>query len=276
MHDKRARDILFETFWKNGWRAASDRAVTVEDFTYAKDKGYMFDAVSLSHDDVVSHLIEEREQADREALSHSFVASLGSRRLDLRSGLGSYAFALNFPRHQIATTPFTIVPSGARQCEWCGLYERQRPTEINLNVLSFERLKWGGVRRDDPVYAWLDLSLFRKAIAQRPTSADKHIMGQILKTARSMEPDATAGSLERALTGVIKSSKSERRSLIEILAICGILQPRNRSGYLGEFTFACDREQSGQHFNDWCYPAVWWRGSDGVNDTALAAFFPDL
>jgi hypothetical protein len=276
MNDKRARDILFEAFWKNGWRGDAERCVRSDDVVYAKRKGYMFETIALSHDQVVSQLIEERERADPTALSDSFLASLGGRRLDLRSALGSYAFALNFPRHEIATTPASIVPSGARRCEWCGFYEFHKPAEVDLNVLNFERHKWGGVRRDDPVYAWLDLSLFREEALQKPTNADKQIMHQILKAARSMEPRATAGSLEKALAGIFKSSKAERRVLIEILAVCGVLQPRSRGGYFGEFTLACEREHTGQHFNDWGYPAMWWRGSEGVSETALAAYFPDL
>ena len=102
------------------------------------------------------------------------------------------------------------------------------------------------------------------------------MMQKILDTARSMEPNATAGSLEKALAGILKSSKGERRVLIEILAFCGVLQPRSRSGYFGEFAFAFEREHSSQHSNDWGYPARWWRGSDRVSETAVAAFLRDL
>ena len=276
MHDKRAREILFGAFWKDGWIRDADRCVSPENFAYAKQMGYMFDPVELSHDQAVSRLIEECERADLTALSNSFLASLGSRRLDLRSALGSYAFALNFPRHDIATTPVTIVPSGARRCNWCGFYEFQNPAKFDLNQLNFERRRWGGVRHDSPVYAWLDLSLFRAEALQKPTIADKQMMHQILRTARSMEPDATASGLEKALAGIFRSSKAERRVLIEILAVSGVLQPRNKAGYFGEFTLDYERDYTGQHFNDWGYPAIWWRGSDGVSETALAAYFPDL
>jgi hypothetical protein len=146
-----------------------------------------------------------------------------------------------------------------------------------LNVLNFERHKWGGVRRDDPVYSWFDLSLFRQeTLLPQSTSADRQTMRQILETARSMQPSATAGGLEKALAGTFTSSKAERRVLIEILAVCGVLQPMSKKGYFGEFTLSCEREHTGQHFNDWGYPAMWWRGSDGVNEAALAAYFPDL
>jgi hypothetical protein len=276
MHDKQAWEILLQTFWKDGWIRDADRSISADDFAYAKRMGYMFDPIKLSHDQVVSQLIEERSRVGRIAVSNAFLASLSSRRLDLRSALGSYAFAANFPRHEIATTPAAIVPSGARRCSWCRFYEHPALAEFDLNVLNFERHKWGGVRRDNPTYAWLDLLLFRAEQLVEPTAADRQIMHRIIETARSMEPAATVSSLEKSLAGTFKSSKAERRVLIEILAVCGILQPRNRSGYFGEFTFAYEREHTGQHLNDWGYPAIWWRGSDGVSESALAAYFPDF
>lgn len=250
--------------------------VDAADFAYAKSRRYMFDPAWLSHDQAVRQLVEERERANQLALSDAFLASLGNRRLAARSGIGSYAFALNFPNHKIGTSRYTPLPSGARRCECCGLLELEEPAQIDLNVLNFERHKWGGVRRDNPIYAWLDLLLFRATPPVKPTDADKRIMDLILAAASSLPPNATAGTLENALTGVFSSSKYERRVVIEILAVCGILQPKNRSGYFGEFTMAYEREHTGQHLNDWCYPAIWWRGSDGVNSAAVASYFPDI
>ncbi|MBI3438463.1 MAG: hypothetical protein HY054_07410 [Proteobacteria bacterium] len=137
MHDKRARDILLGAFWKDGWKRDSERSVSADDFAYAKDKRYMFDPVALSHDDAVARLIDERERADLAAASNAFLASLSNRRLDLRSALGSYAFALNFPRHKIALTSSATVPSGARRCDCCGFYESENPAQIDLNVFEF-------------------------------------------------------------------------------------------------------------------------------------------
>lgn len=276
MHDGRARTILFRMFWKNGWIPEASRTVSPDDFAYAKRMAYMFEPVALSHDALLSRLAGACRQADLAALSASFLASLGNRRLDLRSALGSYAFAANLPPHLIDVTPVTLLPSGGRQCDWCGIYEFEQPRPIDLNLLNFERHKWGGVRHDSPAYAWLDLSLFAREALGDVTGADRDTMRTILRIAGSMDPAATAGHLEKALTGAFPSSKDERRVLIEILAVCGVLQPKGRSGYFGEFTLASERAHTGQHFNDWGYPARWWRGSDGVNEAALARYFPGL
>jgi hypothetical protein len=57
--DKRAKDILL----KANWRGYGIGGVTADDFQYAKSKGYMFDDIVLTHDQAVSQLIEERNQA---------------------------------------------------------------------------------------------------------------------------------------------------------------------------------------------------------------------
>src|SRR5688572_12823714 len=137
--DKRAKDILFNAYWKTGWRSDVDRQLDPAEFAYAKSKRYMFDDVSLTHDKVVNQLLSESKLTDKTNISNAFLASLGTRRLDARSALASYAFAANFPDHAIASAPHRSVPSGAKLCEYCGFYEFPTPDEIDLNVLNFER-----------------------------------------------------------------------------------------------------------------------------------------
>jgi hypothetical protein len=43
-----------------------------------------------------------------------------------------------------------------------------------LNILSFERFKWGGVRRDNVAYVAFDLEQFVRAPRLQPTRADCH------------------------------------------------------------------------------------------------------
>ena len=48
----------------------------------------------------------------------------------------------------------------------------------------------------------------------------------------------------------------------------------SKSGYFGELTLGYERDHTGQHLNDWRYPAIWWRGSDGVNGVAVRGLLP--
>lgn len=89
--------------------------------------------------------------------------ALASRRLDLRSALGSYAIACQLPWH-VFSPAGDIDPCGGytsvspSDCGICG--SPARPGPADLNLYSFERFKWGGVRRDDVSYIAFDLEQF--------------------------------------------------------------------------------------------------------------------
>ncbi|MCP4314530.1 MAG: hypothetical protein GY789_00460 [Hyphomicrobiales bacterium] len=272
--DKKARKILLDAHWKSGWK--EDRSMSDEDWAYAKSKGMVFDSVRIAHDPLVNNLVRMRESVSPRDVGDAFLASLTTRRLDLRSALGSYAVAANFPPHTMNSGPRSEMPSGAVRCQICGAYEFPIPKEEDLNVLNFERHKWGGVRHDQPLYAWFDLSEFLKTTQLDPTEEDRNILRKILQTASRMPSNARPTDLATALSPDLKSNQAERRTLVEILSLSGILQPRGHGGYFGEFTPLFDREHATEHRNDWGYPARWWRGSDGINATAVAAYFPEL
>ena len=145
-----------------------------------------------------------------------------------------------------------------------------------MSYLVQERTKYGGVRHGMLPYPAFDLELFRALPNPEPTQEDVSTLRRILEIAASMSADARPNALEKALTGVFRSNKYERRTFIQILGFCGILQPRNKSGYFGEFTFAFEETRPDDHTNDWFYPVIWWRGSDGVNETAVRHYFPML
>ncbi len=276
MIDKRAKRILFDYFWKDGWREEGSSKPEAADIEYARSKGFWFDPVTVTHDQLVQDLKGLTGSLSAKTVGDAFLASLTSRRLDLRSALGSFAFAYSLPRHDISNSPCSVAKSGAVRCHICGHYTAPKPEPEDLNVLNFERHKWGGVRHGRLLYAWFDLSRFNSLGRIAPTEEDRAIMQNILEAAANLPDKARPIELAKSLSGLFKSNNAERRVLIEILSICGVLQPRNESGYFGEFTFEVDQRQPDEHKNDWNYPAVWWRGSDGVNATAVAHYFPEL
>jgi hypothetical protein len=219
----------------------------------------------MTHDQVVSWLLRVRGAVTRKEATDAFLASLGSRRLDWRSALGSLAVARHFPNHRH--------PGGAaRICPTCGsLGGRADDVAGDLSVLNFERFKWGGVRHPCPVYMALDLKLFAKAEKPVPQAEDLAIMGRIIEAVRGMPPDARLDQLQRAVGEHLSSSKDERRMLLQILGYCGILQNPEHPGFLEEF-----REYSGRHCTgrgDWSYPVEHWRGRHGVNEQGLRFWF---
>src|SRR5215469_11101124 len=96
--DKRALTLLHSSYWcSSGWKQRAETSPA--DLAYAKAGGVMFDAVRLSHREAVAWAIQSRDHVSKERVVDSFLASLTTRRLDLRSALGSFAVARNLEPH---------------------------------------------------------------------------------------------------------------------------------------------------------------------------------
>ena len=266
MTDQKALRILFNTFWSSaGWKP--EYSISTEDLAYARNAGYMFEAVHLSHDEIVAWLVRSVKTANPGKISKAFLASLGTRRLELRSALGSYAIAKNFPLHRYQNSGYC--------CRICGAFDSKH-SPSDLNVLNFERYKLGGVRHEQPEYIAFDLEQFDKLDEVEPTNQDLNEMRQILSIVRNCEPQSRPRDLEKQLAKVFESNKAEREILIQILGYCGILQPQNHHGYFQSFVDYFNRTIPPVNKIDWTYPVCWWRGSDGINQTALEYYFPQL
>jgi hypothetical protein len=92
--DKKAKNILFKTYWTTeGWIMDDNRKIDTADFEYAKDKGVMFDPLTISKTDLFTRLDDSVNSIPLTKITDAFLNSLTNKRLDWRSGLGSYANA---------------------------------------------------------------------------------------------------------------------------------------------------------------------------------------
>lgn len=228
----------------------------------------MFDTRTCRHDEMVQSARAMAEEVGHESVSQAFLASLGSRELAFRSALGSFATTRWLPRHSYAEGRFRYI------CRDCG--DSMEHEREDLSVLNFERLKWGGVRHLKPYYAWFDLAEFRKLPSAEPTTADRDTLKRILDVSASQPSNARANDLEKAIADLFPSSKDERRNVLQILGYCGILQPSDHPTFFQNYAHMNDRAQPIEHKNDWSFPILWWRGSDGVNTSAVGFYFPRL
>ena len=258
--DKKAKNILFSTYWSSkGWK--SDYKTDLEDFLYAKEKGLMFDPITISHDDCVKRILEIADTITLEQVSKAFLSSLSTRRLDWRSGISSYYTAKQIPLHHFA--PSANADYACQSChdvhyEVIG-YDHY--VEEDLNVLNFERIKWGGVRHDELLYILFDLEQFKKEQIPEPTEADIAIFRSILKAVDSCGPGAYPSVLCDKLKEIptLKANKAQRQVLVEILACIDILRP-----------LSYDRPIKGK--NDWRF-VEYWRGEDGYDEETVKKLF---
>jgi len=268
--DKKAKKILFSTYWKNGWLNNKDRRTSEEDFEYAKSKGLMFEPFSINHDECIKAIKDLEHQISEEDIAKAFLSSLSSRRLDWRSSLSTYSIVENIPEHKytpvISGTSYTEGKPTAHSytCGICrdsqyGVIGDESYTSDDLSVLNFERIKWGGVRHGDILYSHFDLTQFINSDIPDPNDEDISVLKQILKTIDSSDPSDYPSMLEKRLAEVIKSNKSERQILIEILASMGVLKP-------GSY----DRPIKGR--NDWVF-VEYWRGEDKYDKKRVNELF---
>lgn len=271
MMDAKAKKILLSTYWKNGWIDRPLDNLSKRDFEYAKEHQLMFNNLDyIHHNDCLSQIIEFRDKLNSEILGKAFLSSLSSRRLDLRSALASYHIAKQLEEHlydpvvsgqsyengEVIHTSYTC--KVCRDAQY-GIIGNEEYQNVDLNVLNFERIKWGGVRHGQLVYTLLDLKLFCQQDIPEPSQEDVNILKEILNSISNSEANDYPSALERRLKDVVKSSANEREALIEILACIGVLEPKSY-----------DRPIRGK--SDWVY-ATYWRGEDGYNDAVIKEYF---
>ena len=270
---------LAGTFWSRaGWHSppqwpgpdAMARAVRA---------GIMFTGPRrLDHDGWVRAAVAAASTVTAQEAAGVFLSSLTTRRLDLRSALGSYALACHLREH-----PFTVprdliydgyAPIGPDDCAVCGFRCREAG-EQDLNLFNFERFKWGGVRRHSLPYIAFDLEQFARAPRPRPSDADIALGRQLTSYLSGLPAAATASQAAAGMT-FIKGNKAEREVILDILGVTGILQTAAHPGFASAYVPAAQRHLPPRRFTDRAYPVRWWTAADGVNTAALRQFFAQM
>lgn len=221
----------------------------------------MFDPITISHDKMVIRLQELHLEITKERVASAFLHSLSTKKTYLRSALSSWALTSRLPLHSYGERS-VILPnySNCGDCNFHGLMSEHEYVNEDLNVLNFERVKWGGVRLNNLLYCWLDLELFNKEEDFTPTIEDVAILHQMTKVIQDCGDYEGARSLEKHWKDVIPSSKYERDVIMEIWGYAGLLTQRDtprmlRGGY--------------NDFNS----VAGWQGNDGYSQEALEYYF---
>jgi hypothetical protein len=227
----------------------------------------MFPPQRLNHNDAIERVLELRNLIHPLQVGAAFIASLSSNRAVQRSALGSYSVALNMPSHSFITEPGW----NSFSCSICGAYEQKG--EHDLNVLNFERHKWGGVRHTDPYYIAFDLDRFISEPSEPPSDFDRGVLKQILEVVNSFQAGTKLSDLLRAMKPIVPGNESQRRAIIGILGYAGVISASSYSGFLRTFTYFVDRKETPWSKDDWPYPIRWWRGGDGTDSNAAKFWF---
>ena len=226
----------------------------------------------LDHDGWVRAARQTAAARTAREVGQAFLASLTSRRMDLRSALASYALAQHLPGHTYTER------QGGVTCAVCGI-SRNRDGTVDpedLNLFSQIRFGGGGIPGNIQ-YAAFDLEQFARAPRLEPTSDDLELGQQIIDYLRQVPPNTTAAQAARGLT-IVPGTRDQRDTLIESLGICGILHSPGHPSYADEFIphWKAETDWPSQRFPFGCYPTWWWKAEGGISDSALRQFLPQL
>lgn len=247
--DKKAKKILFNYFWKNGW--IDDNKINDDDFLYAKEKGLMFDFTEkiIKHDELIIRINNLVKEINFENTARAFLCSLSTRQLNLRSFISSLYLVKKINIH-------SFINNKSSYCNECNDNYGIIGDDFNLknrNVYNFEKYKWGGVRLEHLSYIYFDLEELKKIndFEFSPTPDDIKIFNDILKQIDSYNNEKdSANKLEKTLKDIFPSSKNERIILLEILSYLDILEAKE------------EREYRNTELSE---KLMHWRGGDSYN-----------
>lgn len=262
--------ILYDTYWNSkGWK---DGTISHEEFIEAKKQGYMFEYPQcISHEETLEKIRKILEKIDERDVANAFLYSLQSHRLEYRSALGSYWYAISIPKHET---------TGEEHCKICDWYKwKSNPNQYELkrgiNIFNFERYKWGGVRHTKTEYVLFDLEQFLLLPKVSKTKDDIEMLKKILDCISYLETKNKAGKYRDYILKqkIIKANKIEIGILLDILGICGVLSSKEHPCYIDNFTMADGSRDPIEYNNDFSYPINRWKASDGVNRDRFKAVF---
>lgn len=269
--DPKAVRILFNTQWdldgrEGAWIEYSE--VPAKDLEYAKSAGLMQESFELDHRSMISRVVEMRDRIERRAVAAAFASSLGTRRMDTRSALGSYAHSLHLAAHRFIPT---------NDAENCRLCDFPRKENIRVNHYAFRRIMWAGnVCQGDLGYVLCDLTAFGRS-SNACGKPEKTLLDKMFSSIRRLPKEAGLSDLEKSISGLFPSNKHERQVVLEILGYCGIIKPKDCPSMHVQWVPRCDLPVP-THFyrKEWRSPVSCWTGADGINDEAIDFWFGDL
>ena len=200
----------------------------------------MFDPIILNYQEFMLECEKTISTLPLKKATSAFLSSLTNKRIDWRSGIASH---INLTK---------LLEHGDE-------YFYDIDEEDDINILNFERIKWGGVRHSRVLYNYIDLKILQTEIISEPTIDDINIFNSILLAIENSKPTDTASMLRDNLKNTWNVSKDERGVLLEILGCCGILE-----------TLDYDRKEPHRH--DWKF-VTFWRGQDKYNKQKVIEYF---
>ena len=256
--DKKALKILSE------YNVLEPDDTPEDDFRYARDKGLMFDPLKQTHEEALSIAFNEFSKCTKKETTDLFLASLSAFRLDWRAGFSAYVYIRTCPKHAF---------EGHYNCTVCSSVKEE---VVDFSFINQLRFSIGGFVGEGSLYQ-IAFMLKQHNYLQSvlPSTKDFDIFKSIIGILKNANENDSPRIIQKEIRNIkgFKSNEEQRRSLLETLGFCSILETEKHKGFLHQFInlgFAPYRPRS-----NWQYPVDWWTGKDGINQEALKFWFGD-
>lgn len=213
----------------------------------------------------------------------------------LISGLGIYARYLHFPE-QHPVFPMDESPVICSICKH--RFEHKNPDYENMTSGQEHRMRYGFHQQTEALDNYHILKFHNAMAPKHPTKQDLHWMRELLSVLAATPKTNTIKNALKSLknTEVFQARIANMKKLakekalataklttntelfferfLETLGFCGVLETKEHKGYLSGEIIPFPPRAS--WISDWYYPVDFWKGCDGVNQTALEYWFADF
>lgn len=223
------------------------------------------------HDEIWRELYSLSDAWTLSEAADAFLSGFWSAPFLWQCALVAKVMALVMPLH--AHTPYA---GSTDTCTICGFRDRA----IDTTLFWYRRMTCGTPLDGEPVGYVLALKEMEK-LGERPvpTEYDIWTFRAILTVIRSMPPKTRYSKTRDALCRarlLPTANKWVYGSLLEALALIGVLDTGEYPGMATEFTTYSKRDERPNVRVEVQAPLAWWDSSVGINEATLKMLFPTL
>ncbi len=224
--------------------------------------------IYMAHNECIDKLKRLAQKITLEQAAQSFVSSLWSAPIIWRSELTAKLLAMKMPDHDILTY------TGSKDtCKICGYRDYSR----DASFIWYQGMTTGTPLDGDILAHCILLEKMEKMVRPVPTQDDIWIFRAILTILRNLPKNMRYGKVREILLKeklLPTNNKSACTSLLESLALIGILDTPQYPGLYTEYTHYAIRDHRPSIKTEVQAPLAWWNSAIGVNEETLQNLFP--
>lgn len=232
------------------------------------------------HDRIAEAVHTLVSRFDVAAIRDGFLGSLGSSNVTGIAGLGAFSVGRVLPDHDYAPWMRPDGPHEGGPCRICGVWKDVSEIDSKQMARANSSLHGGsgGGANMDQVYAVLRLlDEQQRTWTPDEQSRGRTVLERAIAILGDLPPDTKFDGAEKAIKPAMGKGRSRLASPVACaLFYAGILSASGHPSWFGGFLEAQMRDQRSSYRGYTPYPMDKWRGADGVNEEALAFWFPEL